>query len=91
MNCRRREGVWDSFGAGLVALNCLKLEEGIDPTVDVGPGNWLPLNPRCKDMRDIVEGKRVQDVFVQVNIAEQKIGVNYLLRSGENLDRYVNF
>jgi hypothetical protein len=91
MNCRRREGVWDSFGAGMVALNCVKIEEGIDPVVDLGPENWLPLNSKCNDSSDILESKRVQDVFVQVNMAERQIGVNYLLRSGESFDRYVKF
>jgi hypothetical protein len=91
MNCRRREGVWDSYGAAMVALNCVKTEEGIDADVDLGPENWLPLNSRCNDSGDISESKRVQDVFVQVNMAERQIGVNYLLRSGESLDRYVKF
>ena len=83
--------MWDSFGAGMVALNCVKIEEGIDPVVDLGPENWLPLNSRCNDSSDISESKRVQDVFVQVSMAERQIGVNYLLRSGESLDRYVKF
>ncbi|KAF2111685.1 hypothetical protein BDV96DRAFT_649663 [Lophiotrema nucula] len=91
LNCRRREGVWDSFGAGMVALQCVKLEEGIAEIVDLGPENWLPLNNKCKDATDIVERKRVQDVFVSVNMAERQIGVNYLMRSGESLDRYVKF
>ncbi|KAF2735009.1 hypothetical protein EJ04DRAFT_512011 [Polyplosphaeria fusca] len=91
LNCRRREGVWDSFGAGMVALQCVKLEEGISDVVDLGPENWLPLSNKCKECSDIQEARRVQDVFVSVNMAERQIGVNYLLRSGESLDRYVKF
>lgn len=91
LNCRRREGVWDSFGAGMVALQVVKLEEGIGEIVDLGQDNWLPLNPKCKEGGDIAEGRRVQDVFVSVNMAERQIGVNYLMRSGECLDRYVKF
>ncbi|KAF2712408.1 hypothetical protein K504DRAFT_488842 [Pleomassaria siparia CBS 279.74] len=91
MNCRRREGVWDSLGAGMVALNCVKIEEGIDNATELGDGNWLPMGKSVKEMKDVHERKRVQDVFVQVNMAERQIGVNYLLRSGESLDRYVKF
>lgn len=91
LNCRRREGVWDSFGAGMVSLQCVKIEEGIDATVDLGPDNWLPLNPECTDGSQVPEIKRVQDVFVSVNMTERQIGVNYLLRSGETVDRYVKF
>lgn len=91
LNCRRREGVWDSFGAGMVALQCVKLEEGIDQVMDLGSENWLPLTPRCKHSADVPEKRRVQDVFVSVNMAERQIGVNYLMRSGEALDRYVRF
>ena len=91
LNCRRREGAWDSFGAGMVALQCIKLEEGMDPATELGPENWLPLNPKCKGAEDVVEAKRVQDIFVGVNMAERQIGVNYLLRSGEALDRMLKF
>ncbi|KAF2191044.1 hypothetical protein K469DRAFT_720016 [Zopfia rhizophila CBS 207.26] len=90
LNCRRREGVWDSFGAGMVALQCVKLEEGLDEVFDLGPENWLPLGT-CKDGGEVEEQRRVQDVFVSVNMAERHIAVNYLLRNGENLNRYVKF
>ncbi|KAF2473343.1 uncharacterized protein BDR25DRAFT_302281 [Lindgomyces ingoldianus] len=90
LNCRRREGVWDSFGAGMVALQCVKLEEGLDEVFDLGPENWLPLG-RCSAGDDIAEPRRVQDVFVSVNMAERHIAVNYLMRSGESIDRYVEF
>jgi hypothetical protein len=91
LNCRRREGVWDSYGAGMVALQVVKLEEGINETVEVGPQNLLPTTPKCKEAKDVIESKRVQDVFVSVNMAERQIGVNYLMRSGESIDRYVRF
>jgi hypothetical protein len=91
LNCRRREGAWDSFGAGMVALQCIKLEEGMDQSTELGPEDWLPLSPKCKSKEEIVEGKRVQDIFVSVNMAERQIGVNYLMRSGEAIDKYVRF
>lgn len=75
----------------MVALQCLKLEEGIDQVTDLGPENWLPLSPKYKDSSDVEEKRRVQDIFVSVNMAERQIGVNYLMRSGEALDRYVRF
>ena len=91
LNCRRREGVWDSYGAGMVALQCLKLEENIPDRVELGPDNWLPLSPTIQQGSDIPESRRVQNVFVAVNMADRKIVVNYVLRSGENFDRYVPF
>jgi hypothetical protein len=75
----------------MVALQVVKLEEGIAEMVDLGPDNWLPLNPKFKEAKDVAEGSRVQDVFVSVNMAERKVGCNYLMRSGESLDRYVKF
>lgn len=91
MNCRRREGVWDSSGAAMVALQCIKLEEGMDPSIEPGADNWLPLTTKCKDSSGVEEKKRVQDVFVSVNMADRQIGVNYLMRSGDAIDRYVKF
>ncbi|KAF2644831.1 hypothetical protein P280DRAFT_466094 [Massarina eburnea CBS 473.64] len=91
LNCRRREGVWDSFGAGMVALQCVKLEEGMDEMVDLGSMNWLPLNERFRQCADVVEKRRVQDVFVSVNMKEGSIGVNYLMRNGDALDRVLKF
>jgi len=91
LNCRRREGAWDSFGAGMVALQCIKLEEGIDQATELGPGNWLPLNPKCKGREEIEDSRRVQDIFVGVNMAERQVGVNYVMRSGEALNRYIKF
>ena len=91
MNCRRREGVWDSYGAAMVALQCIKLEEGMDPGVELGTDNWLPLTTKCKESSNVEEKKRVQDVFVSVNMADRQIGVNYLMRSGDAFDRYVKF
>lgn len=74
----------------MVALQCVKLEEGLDDVFDIGIENWLPLG-RCKDARDIHIGRRIQEVFVSVNMVERHIAVNYLLQSGEGIDRYVKF
>ncbi|KAJ4305149.1 hypothetical protein N0V90_000680 [Kalmusia sp. IMI 367209] len=60
----------------MVALQCIKLEEGMDPGVELGSNNWLPLTAKCKDSSDVEERKRVQDVFVSVNMADRQIGVN---------------
>jgi hypothetical protein len=91
MNCRRREGVWDSFGAAMVALHCIKLEEGMDLAVDPGIDNWLPLTSKCRDSSQIEESKRVQDVFVNVNMADRQIGVNYMMSNGVPVEKYVRF
>ncbi|KAF9740144.1 hypothetical protein PMIN06_003765 [Paraphaeosphaeria minitans] len=91
MNCRRREGVWDSFGAAMVAINCIKLEEGMDLAVDLGADNWLPLTSKCRDSSQVEESKRVQTVFVNVNMADRQIGVNYMMCNGVPIEKYVNF
>lgn len=83
--------MWDSWGAGMVAIQVVKLEEGMSEVVEVGMDNWLPLGNKFKESGEILEGRRVQDVFVSVNMPERQIGVNYLMRSGETLDRYVKF
>jgi hypothetical protein len=75
----------------MVALQCIKLEEGMDPGVELGTDNWLPLTTKCKESSNVEEKKRVQDVFVSVNMADRQIGVNYLMRSGDAFDRYVKF
>lgn len=75
----------------MVALQVVKLEEGINEIVDLGENNWLPIHPKYQEGSQVTESTRVQDVFVQVNMAERQIGVNYLLRNGQNLDRYVKF
>ncbi|CAI6340051.1 unnamed protein product [Periconia digitata] len=91
LNCRRREGVWDSYAAGLVALQIVKLEEGLDQMHDVGPTNWLPLGKDYKEGIHVEEKRRVQDVFISVNMGERCIGVNYLVRSGQAFDRVLKF
>jgi hypothetical protein len=75
----------------MVALQIIKLEEGIGEMVELDPDNWLPLNPKIKEAKDVPEASRVQDVFVSVNMAERKVGCNYLMQRGESLDRYVKF
>jgi hypothetical protein len=91
LSCRRREGAWDSFGAGMVAMQCIKMEEGIDAATELGPDNWLPLSPTCTDAEQIEDEKRVDNIFVSVNQGERQIGVNYLMRSGEAFDRMLTF
>ncbi|KAF2274122.1 uncharacterized protein EI97DRAFT_382041, partial [Westerdykella ornata] len=115
LTCRRREGVWDSYGAGMVALQVVKLEEGIGEMVELDEGGWLPLSNNTNagvegcgfaggsagggggemgsggGFAHIREEKRVVDVFVSVSVGERQIGVNYLMGSGESVDRYVRF
>jgi hypothetical protein len=91
LNCRRREGVWDSFGAGMVAVNTTKLEEGLSDTVELGPDNWLPLGSKVTKCSAVPEEKRVGEIFVSVNMNERQIGCNYMMRNGDCFDRYVKF
>lgn len=75
----------------MVALNCIKLEESMDFNVDPGADNWLPLSSKCRDSSQVEESKRVQDVFVNVNMADRQIGVNYMMCNGVPVERYVKF
>lgn len=75
----------------MIALQAIKLEEGLDEVTEPGPDNWLPLSKNCRVPKDVREEKRVQDVFVQINVRERCIAVDYMLRSGEGVSRYVRF
>jgi hypothetical protein len=75
----------------MVAMQCIKMEEGMDPATELGPDNWLPLSPTCTDAEQIEDERRVDNIFVSVNQGERQIGVNYLMRSGEAFDRMLTF
>ncbi|KAF2198232.1 hypothetical protein GQ43DRAFT_483475 [Delitschia confertaspora ATCC 74209] len=86
---RRREGAWDSFGAGMVALQCVKIEEGLDEVFDLGPDNWLPLSA-VRSAGEIGEMKRVQDVWVSVTgMPDRNVCMKYLMSNGEVVEMNV--
>ena len=61
----------------------------MDQAIDLGPMNWVPLKQGFSACADVGEMRRVQDVFVSVNVRESSIGVNYLMRNGDALDRFL--
>lgn len=82
LNYRRREGVWDSLGAGLVAVEIIKREEGLRGA-QIGPKNWLPLNPVCKGPKDVLEADRVKDLFIGVDIGKGFVDLTFAMTNGE--------
>lgn len=76
LNSRRREGIWDSLGAGLVAVEWLKKEEGIN-LGELPADNWVPLTPSCQDSKHIPEWRRVKDVHIAVDLVQGRIDLTY--------------
>ncbi|KAH7400641.1 hypothetical protein DE146DRAFT_653543 [Phaeosphaeria sp. MPI-PUGE-AT-0046c] len=82
---RRREGVWDSLGAGMVAAQCLKKEENIDPHVPLGFDNvadFLARPPTVTDRSEVLENARVKDIYVEVKMVEGRVDLVYSMTSG---------
>jgi hypothetical protein len=81
LSYRRREGVWDSFAAGMVALQCMRREEGLSKAAsssseNVGfDGDWGvgERNPGIESCVDVKEERRVRDVFVEVKMEEGRV------------------
>ena len=82
LNCRRREGVWDSFGAGMVALQCMKKEEGL-PSVSEIPYS-IP-SPTIRASSDVPEHRRVRAIVVAVKVVDGKIDLAYSMTTGESV------
>lgn len=76
LNCRRREGIWDSLGAGLVAAEWLKMEECIE-LAEMPPDNWIPLTRGCQESKHVAERSRVQNVHIEVNLVKGRIDLSY--------------
>ncbi|KAL1799746.1 hypothetical protein ACET3X_000088 [Alternaria dauci] len=86
LNYRRREGVWDSLAAGMVAAQVLKQEEGI-LDAELSEGNWLSMG-RVERAEDVKEEKRLGDLFVRVEMREGGAGaieMRYDRSDGEKL------
>lgn len=82
LNYRRREGVWDSLGAGMVGAAIVRKEEDLGE-VDIGPDNWLPFSPTCNESKDVPEWRRVQDIHIAVDMAEGQIDLTYAMANGD--------
>lgn len=83
LNSRRREGRWDSLGAGLVAAECLKKEEGLEH-VDIPANNWIPMNTGITQCADVQEKDRVLDVQPGINLALGHMRLAYNMANGES-------
>ncbi|KAH7088458.1 hypothetical protein FB567DRAFT_339148 [Paraphoma chrysanthemicola] len=89
---RRREGVWDSRGAGMVGARCMAREEGLTPSDTHGDGDaqgdddndeyLLRRNPNVNSCEDVKEEKRVKDVFVRVEVVKGCVDLVYELTTG---------
>lgn len=89
LSFRRREGVWDSLGAGMVAAQCMKKEEDIDPHVPLGFDNvaeFLARPSKIMDRSQVAENCRVKDIYVEVKMVEGRVDLVYSMTSGENVD-----
>lgn len=89
LSFRRREGVWDSLGAGMVAAQCMKKEENIDPDVPLGFDNvaeFLTRPPKIRDRSEVPEHARVKDIYVEVKMVEGRVDLVYSMTSGESMD-----
>lgn len=81
--------MWDSLGAGMVAAQCMKKEEDIDPHVPLGFDNvaeFLARPSRISDRADVAENCRVKDIYVEVKMVEGRVDLVYSMTSGENVD-----
>lgn len=84
LSYRRREGVWDSYGAGMVALQCMLKEENIEVNHSLKFENEaVEMRGKVKGCRDVPEAARVRDIFVEVKVVEGKIDLVYSMTTGE--------
>jgi len=72
LNYRRREGVWDSLAAGMIAAQVLKQEEGI-LDAELSEGNWLSMG-RVEKADDITEERRLGNLLVRVEMKDGGAG-----------------
>jgi hypothetical protein len=84
LSYRRREGVWDSYGAGMVSLQCMLKEENIevDQTLDF-ENQAVHMRGKANSCQDIPEAARVRDILVEVKVVEGKIDLVYSMTTGE--------
>jgi hypothetical protein len=89
LSYRRREGVWDSLGAGMVAAQCMKREENLDPGQPLDLNNvarLLELSTAIKSCSDVPESARVKDIHVSVKTVGGRIDLVYSMTTGENTE-----
>jgi len=84
---RRREGVWDSLGAGMVAAQCMKKEEALSSTeyLNFEDPCFLARNPGMNFASDVPEYRRVRNVSVEVKIVQGRIDLEYSMTTGEKV------
>jgi hypothetical protein len=87
LSYRRREGVWDSLGAGMVAAQCMKREEKLDPDQVLDLDNvakFLERSPTVNQCSDVPESARVRDILVAVKAVDGRIDLVYSMTTGED-------
>ncbi|KAF2033696.1 hypothetical protein EK21DRAFT_58220 [Setomelanomma holmii] len=92
LSYRRREGVWDSLGAGMVAAKCMAREEDLPHITHIngidghgGVEALLVRNPDVRSCADVPEEKRVKDIFVRVEVTKGRVDLVYEMTTGERL------
>jgi hypothetical protein len=86
LSYRRREGVWDSLGAGMVAAQCMAKEEKLDPDQPLNYENvdgYLKRNPKVTSCADVPESARVRNILVRVKVVEGRVDLVYSMTTGE--------
>jgi hypothetical protein len=87
LSYRRREGVWDSLGAGMVAAQCMKKEENLDPDQPLDLDNvvdFLRRNTAVNKCSDVPESARVKEIHVAVKVVDGRIDLVYSMTTGED-------
>jgi hypothetical protein len=88
LSYRRREGVWDSYGAGMVSLQCMLKEENIeiDHSLDF-ERQAVHVRGKVNTYKDVPEVARIRDIFVEVKVVEGKIDLVCSMTTGEECKR----
>ncbi|KAF2828604.1 hypothetical protein CC86DRAFT_437976 [Ophiobolus disseminans] len=84
---RRREGVWDSLSAGMVAAQCMKKEENMCEAADVdfSDARFLARSSSVNCAADVREECRVRRIAVAVKVVRGRIDLVYSLTTGERV------
>ena len=78
LSYHRREGIWDSTGAGKIAAQCMLLEESLPLS-----SPFTARNPRVNSSADVPERRRVRDMLLEVKERGGRVELVYTLITGE--------
>ncbi|KAH5808853.1 hypothetical protein HBI93_237180 [Parastagonospora nodorum] len=81
LSYHRREGIWDSTGAGMIAAQCMRLEENLPSSAP-----FTQRNPAITACADVPEPRRVRDMVLEVKERGGKVDLVYTLVTGEGVE-----